>query len=76
MLLISSYVRFIFAPYSAAQQPMQCLLQADVGSNRMAQGMLQPYFASHSLWRSPPRMDALMTKFSNSFMRTPWSISV
>ena len=37
---------FSLLPYSAAQQPVQCRLQADVGSGRMAQGMLQPYFSA------------------------------
>ena len=36
---------FSLLPYSAAQQPVQCRLQAEVGSIRMAQGMLQPYFS-------------------------------
>lgn len=36
---------FSLLPYSAAQQPVQWRLQAEVGSIRMAQGTLQPYFS-------------------------------
>ena len=43
---ISSYVRLCLWPYSAAQQPVQCMLQAEVGSIRISQGMLQPYFSA------------------------------
>ena len=52
---ISSKDRFSLLPYSAAQQPVQCRLQAEVGSSRMAQGMLQPYFSRiFSCLASPP----------------------
>ena len=41
---ISSNVKFSLFPYSAAQHPVQCKLQAEVGSNKIAQGTLHPYF--------------------------------
>lgn len=46
-------------PYSAAQQPVQCRLQALVGSSRMAHGMLHWYFSRDFCWTGQAKMDAL-----------------
>ena len=47
---ISSKDRFNWCPYSAAQQPVQCKLHADVGSNNTAQGILQLYFSDWGIY--------------------------
>ena len=59
---ISSKLRFSLLPYSAAQQPVQCRLQAEVGSSRMTHGMLQLYFLRYSSSMGQPRMLALRMK--------------
>ena len=71
-----SRLRFSRLPYSAAQQPVQCRLQALVGSMSMAQGTLQlcSRRTFSCLW--PPIMVALTMKFSNSAWRTLGSRSV
>ena len=51
-------------PYSAAQHPVQCRLQALVGSRRIAHGILQPYFLRHSSCLGQPARFALIKKFA------------
>lgn len=41
-------VRLCLWPYSAAQQPVQCILQAEVGSIRISHGTLMSYFPAVS----------------------------
>ena len=72
---ISSKVRFSLLPYSAAQQPVQCRLQAEVGSSRMAQGILQLYFFRYSSCFGQPMIFALRKKFSKVAFRTSESVS-
>ena len=48
--------------YSAAQQPVQWRLQAEVGSIRIAQGMLQLYFSRAFSCFSQPMKFALSRK--------------
>ena len=69
----SSKVRFSLLPYSAAQQPVQCRLQAEVGSSRMAQGILQPSRAAVSSCVALPKRLALSTKLRKNALRTPGS---
>ena len=45
---ISSKVRLCLWPYSAAQQPVQCILQAEVGSIKISHGTLISYLAAFS----------------------------
>ena len=63
-------------PYSAAQQPVQWRLQAEVGSSRMAQGILQPYRSRASSWMGQPMRLPLSIKFSKKVLRTSPSTSV
>ena len=72
---ISSRLRFRRLPYSAAQQPVQCRLQAEVGSSRIAQGMLQPYFFRYSSCTGQPIRLALSMKFVKKVRSTPPSTS-
>ena len=55
-MMPSSVSRLMFSrlPYSAAQQPVQCRLQAEVGSIRMAQGTLQPFSCLKRFCRAVP----------------------
>ena len=62
-------------PYSAAQQPVQCRLHAEVGSSKIAHGMLQPYFLRYSSCFGQPMILALRKKFSNSTFSTAGSAS-
>ena len=71
----SSKDRFRRLPYSAAQQPVQCMLQALVGSIRMAQGTLQPSRLETSSWVALPSRLALRIKFWKNALRTPGSRS-
>ena len=76
--MISSIVsreRFSLCPYSAAQHPVQCRLQAEVGSNKIAQGTLQSSFSSVSFWRAEPFKEALTIKFVKKVFRTSGSNS-
>ena len=45
-------------PYSPAQQPTQCMLQAEVGSNRISHGMLHWYLTRFSRMVLVPRKNA------------------
>ena len=65
--------RFSLWPYSAAQQPVQCILQAEVGSRRIAQGTLQLFFSAVSSCRALPFRLALVMKLVKNAFRTPGS---
>ena len=58
ILSISSKLRLFLWPYSPAQQPTQCMLQALVGSNRISQGMLHWYLTRFSRMVLVPRKNA------------------
>ena len=51
------------------------MLQALVGSSRIAHGTLQPYFFADSSCTALPRRLALMMKFWKKALRTPGSSS-
>ena len=70
-----SRLRLRRLPYSAAQQPVQCMLQAEVGSSRMAQGTLQFSRAFTSSWVALPFRLALNKKFWKKARRAPGSRS-
>ena len=72
---ISSKLRLSLLPYSAAQQPVQCRLQAEVGSSRIAQGILQPYFSRICSCFGQPIRLAFKKKFSNTAFNTSVSTS-
>ena len=76
MLSMVSRLMFSLLPYSAAQQPVQCRLQAEVGSIKMAQGMLQLYWAMAFSWRPKPMREVFTRKFSKNVLRTSGSRSV
>src|SRR5699024_9922841 len=67
----SSRVRFSRFPYSAAQQPVQCILHADVGSRRIAHGILQPSRSFIASCRALPDKLAFTIKFLKKAFRTP-----
>ena len=71
-----SKLMFSLLPYSAAQQPVQCRLQAEVGSIKMAQGMLQLCSAAAFSWRPYPMREVFTMKFSKKVMRTAGSMSL
>ena len=71
----SSKVRLSRLPYSAAQQPVQCMLHAEVGSSRMAQGTLQFSLRLTSSCRALPSRLALRMKLRKKACRTPGSSS-
>ena len=63
---MSSRDRFCWWPYSAAQQPVQCRLQALVGSSRIAQGMFRWYFSRALSWTGQAsRLPSTSRAFSN-----------
>ncbi len=67
---ISSKVRLSLWPYSAAQQPVQCRLQALVGSSRMAQGMLHWYLSRMRSCSGQAIRLPSMAKVFTSLLRT------
>ena len=69
----SSKERFRRLPYSAAQHPVQCMLQAEVGSRRIAHGTLQFSFSAVSSCLALPIRLALTIKFLKNVFRTPSS---
>ena len=58
ILSMSSKLRLFLLPYSPAQQPTQCILQAEVGSNKISQGMLHWYLTRFSRIILVPRKKA------------------
>src|SRR5690606_39620656 len=60
--------RLSLPPYCAAQHPVQCRLQALVGSMRMAQGTLQSYLASIDRATSTLFRLELIKKHSTNFL--------
>ena len=65
--------RFSLWPYSAAQHPVQCRLQALVGSRRIAHGTLQLFCAATSSCLALPFKLAFTIKFWKNTFRTPGS---
>ena len=76
MLRISSSDRLERWPYSADQQPLQCRLQALVGSKRMMNGMLHLYFSLFALTALVPLTPAPRPRASSIFLITRGSHSL